>query len=511
MKILKNLKKKIRNTGSGLVLVVVALGFVGILVGALLTAAKLLVALQQYEYNARDNFNYLQQAMNKIYQSIGEESNVCMQNAYEDTLKYMVVYNPTTKTYDTRDDAKVNEYFKDTFMANLVASSALDKTTLARNMQEVISGNEMAKPRDNAGSQTTLISRADAEKNYSITLNVNSLSVVAYDLTGHQMTLQDAKNNSNKVGKFVIRGVELTRTVDYARSISGQGKYRQTINTDIVISRPSFDVRFDVSSIDSNSLFDYCIIADSGIEIDGTAPGGVTIAGNVYAASDFYNKDYNNYDGNHGNLATKELKIYQQEDVYHMNKVSNYSYDDSTKLTTLFNKNQLLKNDETYRTTGTTTGTVVDDYLYNGENQYSKYSGIYVNGTNVLMVSGKVIVPGTVAVMNSGNLTLSGINGVGVGNSEMWVDNLYLGGTSNVTSGTASKGGAVANINANLYVRDDTTIDAEGAELKINGSYFGYSNSTTSDKRTFIPTTAKDSDGNFIYQEVVTNGNETII
>ena len=263
MKILKKLKKKIRNTGSGLVLVVVALGFVGILVGALLTAAKLLVALQQYEYNARDNFNYLQQAMNKIYQSIGEESNVCMQKAYEDTLKYMVVYNPTTNTYDTRDDAKVNEYFKDVFMAKLVSSSALDKTTLARNMQEVISGNEMAKPRDSAGTQTTLISRADAEKNYSITLNVNSLSVVAYDLTGHQMTLQDAKNNSNKVGKFVIRGVELTRTVDYARSISGQGKYRQTINTDIVISRPSFDVRFDVSSIDSNSLFDYCIIADS--------------------------------------------------------------------------------------------------------------------------------------------------------------------------------------------------------------------------------------------------------
>lgn len=512
MKILKNLKKRIRNTGSGLVLVVVALGFVGILVGALLTAAKLLVALQQYEYNARDNFNYLQQAMNRIYQSIGENSNECMQEAYEDTLKYMVVYNATTNTYDTRDDAEVNEHFKDTFMAKLVTSSTLDKTTLARKMQDVISGNEMGKPREGgSGVETTLMSRKDAGEDYSITLNVNSLAIIAYDLSGHQMTLQQAKANSNKVGKFVIRGVELTRTVDYARSAAGRGKYRQTISTDIVISRPTFDVRFDVSSVDSNSLFDYCIIADSGVEIDNTAPGGVTLSGNVYAASDFYNKDYNNYDGNHGNLAAEDLKIYQQEDVYHMNKVSNYSYDDSTKLTTLFNKNQLLKNDDTYRTTGSTTGTVVDNYLYDGENQYSKYSGIYVNGTKVLMVSGKVIVPGTVSVMNAGTLTLSGINGAGAGNSEMWVDNLYLGGTSNITSGTTSKGGAVANINANLYVRDDTTIDAEGAELKINGSYFGYSNSTTSDKRTFVPTTAKDSDGNFIYQEVVTNGNETII
>ena len=61
--IFSKIKKKLHNSGSGLILVIVALAFVGILAGALLTAVAYVYRLKLYDYNAKSNFYYLEQAM----------------------------------------------------------------------------------------------------------------------------------------------------------------------------------------------------------------------------------------------------------------------------------------------------------------------------------------------------------------------------------------------------------------------------------------------------------------
>lgn len=126
----------------------------------------------------------------------------------------------------------------------------------------------------------------------------------------------------------------LKRTVSVSgnTAATSSGTYEQSITTDIVLSEPEYNVSFDTSSTASNSLYEYAILADMGLEVgedDDTTATDLQIKGNIYAASDYYNKDYN------GN--------------------------DSTKVTWKYD-----------RTGSTKWGTTVD----------STYSGIFVNGKN---------------------------------------------------------------------------------------------------------------------------------
>lgn len=68
--------------------------------------------------------------------------------------------------------------------------------------------------------------------------------------------------------------------------------FTQSITTDIVIGNPDFAVLFDSMNDTDPNIFKYALVADMGVEVDQpTVP--LTIAGNVYAASDYYNKQYN--------------------------------------------------------------------------------------------------------------------------------------------------------------------------------------------------------------------------
>ena len=83
-KLISKIKNKINNSGSSLVLVIVALAFVGILTGALLTAVAYVYRLKLYDYNAKSNFYYLEQAMDEVYSGLGSQTMIDMQ---EDIVK----------------------------------------------------------------------------------------------------------------------------------------------------------------------------------------------------------------------------------------------------------------------------------------------------------------------------------------------------------------------------------------------------------------------------------------
>ena len=103
------------------------------------------------------------------------------------------------------------------------------------------------------------------------------------------VTLVNPLSTGKTIAKVVIKNVTLKRSANYSRS-TAKGDFTQTISTDIEISRPDFDVSFDGSNTNVNNLFSFCLLADSGVEIN-KMPGSVlSINGNIYAASDFYNK-----------------------------------------------------------------------------------------------------------------------------------------------------------------------------------------------------------------------------
>ena len=74
-------------------MVIVSMAFIGIIVGALLTAAGYAYRLRMQDINSRDNFYYVEQAMNEIYAGVGSETLENMQDAYVYTVENMVRFD----------------------------------------------------------------------------------------------------------------------------------------------------------------------------------------------------------------------------------------------------------------------------------------------------------------------------------------------------------------------------------------------------------------------------------
>ena len=229
---------------------------------------------------------------------------------------------------------------------------------------------------------------------------------------------------TKQLSKIIIKNVTLSRTVNYNRS-QAKGNFSQTISTDIEICRPDFDVSFDGTTANLNNLFEFCIISDSGVEVNQYNGSVLSINGNIYAANDFYNKKYNDYNGDkdkpEDSVANQNYRTFMEEEIwnkpdgtskkYVMNKVSRYTYG-SNDLTTLVNKNDLLHSVPRVNA------------LYDGNNMKSKYSGFYVNGSNVNVFAKKIIVPGSISVMDAGTLNVYGIDGTQVSQADVWADEI---------------------------------------------------------------------------------------
>lgn len=500
-KMISKIKKSLHNTGSSLILVIVALAFIGILVGALLTAVGYAYRQKLYDYNARSNFYYLDQAMDEIYAGIGASTVKSLTDAYEKTREEAVVFDLKSKSYKTLSNEEANNKFKNYFMSSFLDGSNADYWKIVKNesdvgykesivfaMRAMITNNTVELDPSKMKIQYVYLNK----KNNTKAGNDENDRYAYYKEDGSEddldwLSSKDESRSSAELAKIVIKNVRLTREAEYTRN-NASGRFKQTISTDIEISRPDFDVDFGNNMIDLSTLFGYCMIADSGVDFDRITSDVLTINGNVYAASDFYNKDYNRYNGEKAGFTSSFTWDGVSTKAYEMNKVSNYDYSGSAN--SLFNNGQVI----------TGKGSA-DSNKYDGLNDRSKYSGFYVDGGKVNILAETVIVPGSIAVMNSGSLAIYGINSTAVTKTNVWADEVILGGYS-IPSLYGKKEGSKAYFNANMYIKDDTQIEADWATLSIAGEYYGFSNSESKDERSFIPTVAKQKASDFgnIYQ-----------
>ena len=443
-------------------MVVVSMAFIGIIVGALLTAAGYAYRLRMQDVNARDNFYYVEQAMNEIYAGVGSESLKNMQDAYVYTVENMVYYDLATQTYMKKTDEEAEKMFSDKFMENVSTNPYFSDANIVASLEKYIS-------------------------DPNVTLEPSRLKV-------------ERKVDANgKIELITVKNVTLQRKVKYKKAI---GDYTQTISTDIEIGNPDFKVLFNSTSGSSTNIFDFSLIADMGVEVDSTMP--VTIAGNIYAAADYYNKDYNKstYTNMGAGVTTPkdEDQVFEKtysdgvENVdikYQHGSVTSRKYDGENAVSnTYYNMQSTIMNT-------TNVADVNNRQYFDGVNKRSMYSGFFVDGTNVSILADIVIVPGSISVMDNGFLSIYGKNGMAIDEAEVWTDNFILGGySSKVPTNKKDENdemiynynGSKADIRANMYVRDDTEINSVGSSFKLRGKYFGYGDSTSKDKRTFVPT-----------------------
>lgn len=432
MKKIKKLFKKLNNRGSSIVMVIVSLAFIGIVVGALLSAAGYAYKLKMQNLNARDNFYYVEQAMEEIYAGVGSHTVEQLKEAYNYTIENMVRYDLTLKTYTTISDEDANKMFKDRFMENIKNSAYFKQgsAVLADSLENFIS-------------------------NETVVLDKNK---VVIDIAEDAIT---------------IKNVTLTRTQEYGTS--GGGTFTQTLSTDIVIGKPNFEVNFNNLTSDYSTIFDFAMIADMGIEISQEG-NPVTIVGNVYAASDYYNKDYNTA------AADADMTFKKTYTVEGSAEGVTFEFDHSSVTSKYYdtaidnNYENLYLKDKAGKSA-----------KFDGESLNSMYSGLYIDDTQVSIMAENIIVPGSIAVMDSSDLSIYGKDGGSNASADVWADNIILDGYSRIDDEGKFEG-PVAVIRANLFVKDDTEINAAGSSFTLKGGYYGYGDSTEKDNRTFVPT-----------------------
>lgn len=408
---IERLKRKLRNNddhGSSFVLVIVATTFMCILASAILMGAMMTYKLKFYKLNSLNNFYEVETALDEMYAGVGAATNEHLYSAYTTTAELVVVYDTKAQAYTTLDNKSANELFKKLFMTGFVADTNYKSLkNVTDTLQSFISNEYDAV--DNPDGV-----RLDTSNMKLIYTDVNNKTTTQYyENNGGIKTEKQSGYENDKVQSVTFKNVCVKRSVDLQGSTAGT--YEQSITTDIVLTEPEYNVSFDTSSVSNNTLYEYAILADMGVEVGEDNDNRTTdaqVKGNIYAASDYYNKDYNDV------VETKVTNKYE------------------SKPSTMW-----------------------------GTKDSSAYSGIFVNGKNTSLTlnSDVVVCSGSLAAYNGAEINLSGRTQT---LSELWADNIVIGG----------KDGGSLKASADAYIFDDTELNAEKASLKFTqGSYFGYS------------------------------------
>lgn len=408
---IERLKRKLRHNddhGSSFVLVIVATTFMCILASAILMGAMMTYKLKFYKLNSLNNFYEVETALDEMYAGVGAATNEHLYSAYTTTAELVVVYDTKAQAYTTLDNKSANELFKKLFMTGFVADTNYKSLkNVTDTLQSFISNEYDAV--DNPDGV-----RLDTSNMKLIYTDVNNKTTTQYyKNNGEIKTEKQSGYENDKVQSVTFKNVCVKRSVNLQGSTAGT--YEQSITTDIVLTEPEYNVSFDTSSVSNNTLYEYAILADMGVEVGEDNDNKTTdaqVKGNIYAASDYYNKDYNDV------AETKVTNKYE------------------SKPSTMW-----------------------------GTKDSSAYSGIFVNGKNTSLTlnSDVVVCSGSLAAYNGAEIKLSGRTQT---LSELWADNIVIGG----------KDGGSLKASADAYIFDDTELNAEKASLKFTqGSYFGYS------------------------------------
>lgn len=460
-KIFKNRKKlnTKKNQGNSFVMVIATVSFLSVLVAAILVAVALCYKLKAYDINARDNFYYLEQAMDEIYAGVGSDAMKHLNTAYDDTVEVLVYFDAASQSYVTMDNTNANNILKNTYMKLIKNDPAYaNEKVIEANLNMFLSNPYENKAYD---SDTGILTNTGVVNNEGIQISVGNRSTDDDSLTISNLVLKrEAQYSTVNTRKEVD---STTGQVDVADGDT----FVQTITTDLVIGKPEFDVNFNTIGSELNDLYSFSIIADKGVEIGSAgATPKVNITGNIYAASDFYNKDYNITDTSDPNY----LPHTTDADKIKYAAVSNYK-----------------SNETRYKNC-------------NGINENSMYSGLYVNKSNVIISADMVIVPGSIASMNGATLSIAGANQSTTNNATVWADNIAVGGYSLLKTPTSDSKdpdqvtGASLSMRANAYIYDDLELNARSGSVNLIGQYYGY-NYSSLDNRTFTDACIKANGG----------------
>ena len=414
---IKKRRERKSNQGNSFIVVVATVSFLAVLVTALLVAVALCFRLKAYDINSRDNFYYLEQAMDEIYEGVGALTMKHLNDAFDETSEILVYYDTEKKSYVTMDNTSANKLMKSTYLNKLHNETLLQTGNIESTLNSFLQNKyDPSTEETKEGVQLSVVDNA----NWNASQDVLTIKDIVLKREASYSTV-----NTKKTG-------------DKAAATT----FVQSITTDLTISVPDFEVNFNSVGNDISELYDFVMISDMGVEIDGIGTNS-NITGNIYAAADFYNKLYNKAE-NKDRVDSLDRPL--------VDKVNSYSDDELKKC--------------------------------DGVTENSMYSGFYVSGAKVSVMADKMIVPGSISAMNCGKLNVVGsIEGSGTTPTKVWADGIVLGGYSRKKVGSTSYNGSSMNMKADAYVYDDLEVNAANSTFALDGTYYGYNYASTDNRK----------------------------
>lgn len=235
-------KKHIGDNGSTLITVIVAIAFVTILTSIILGTSVMNVRMKSIDRRTKDDFYYAEKALNDIYTGIGQETAKTAADEYEDAFKDVGL---------SGDDSSFAEKAENTYREMFIAKTAVKLSLPAVSPTPHNMTATQAELKKYVVDQTGIT-------NGNITVKVKDFQYEKYNGT--------KEDDQAKADRIRLIGVQVTS--------KDANDFQATVSTDIIIDTPTMD--FLGPNVD---VTDYCIIANKGLYVNGSA----SITGNVYA------------------------------------------------------------------------------------------------------------------------------------------------------------------------------------------------------------------------------------
>ena len=276
--LIKKLHKN--NKGDTLAIVLIGMLVVFVLGTVVLKGSSVNYQMKVSNFKSKQNFYYVEMAVDDIYAGIGKEVSTATEKAYTNTVTNIVNISTLVKN----DPAKLKFNFQTNFshyLTTMCGYSNLDNDATRANI---------------VAHLKTFI---DTTKYSALNVNVDITPINSG--TNKTCVVYD-KDSSNHITKIIIKNVKVT-------SVTNTNKYTSSVTTDFVIDVPNIEFDFSDTTEDDDltEFYKYAIIANGNPGTQGglynitdkpaavyvTGSGNATVNGNIYAG-DYHGKDVNN-------------------------------------------------------------------------------------------------------------------------------------------------------------------------------------------------------------------------
>lgn len=282
-------KMKFNNKGNTLAIVLIGMLIVGVLGTVILNASSVNVGMKITNLKGKQNFYYVERAIDEIYIGIGQEVSKAMQDAYDDVIKNVVKNDGSGYAVSTSLDTQFRDKYLEKFTSGAHHTSVYSQIgTAVSHLKDFINNSDF--DFSNAGVKIDVEECIDAA-------GVSTSNIVP------------VLNGSGDIESITIQNVLVKST-----SLRGTSKYESFVKTDFVIKVPEVSFSFnDSSSSDGlKEFFKYAIIANG--EMSGKPqPDQDTDEGAVYIKSGSSVVNGNIYAGSYYGWAEKDGQVNRQQ------------------------------------------------------------------------------------------------------------------------------------------------------------------------------------------------------